>query len=547
MRPERSFSIAAAELRQGVADLRAFPSADGGRTRRISSPAAVHLTHIAHAGATGRKHIYLLGLDADRLASRSGSDPILDDATRASIGSALQSHRDRAARKERLLFRAFNGLTGKVRLSYSTLADSAGREASPAPLLLDVARHLFDNSGLTYDELRSTMGEPAGPARGAAPLDRTDVWLQTLASGADLVDGGEQILSAWPLLARGLALHASAANTELTEWHGIVHDAANLTGPFADPTRWTSPSSLELLAKCPLAWFYHYALGLDAPEDLEYNAGEWLDPLQHGLLIHRILERFVSEWITKQDQLGSDEAASALFEIVSEELARQRIEMPPPSELIFTQERDRVERSARQFLAQEREHADATWLAVEVKFPQAGVESVFVTSDGTRLLIGGYIDRVDRLGNGALRLVDYKSGGSRRFRVTRKDPPLHGGRMLQPAIYASGASQSMESAVAQFEYRFPRERSPDDRVVLSAAALAPAPAIVSSLLSHLRTGDFLPTNETKDCSYCDYRSICRVTGERQETFSPRASWGEVHAESVPEYEKLRRRRAVEEA
>lgn len=542
------FTLASAELRLAIADLRAFPSADGTRARRVSAPGAVHLTDTTQAGATGRPNVYVLGLDAERTSRASASDPILDDDTRAALGSAIPSLRDRSARRERALYRALNGLAGKVRLSYSTLADSAGREASPSSLLLDAARAHFREPTLSYEELRKKLGAPSGAARGNGALDRRDVWLRALASTRDLADGRAAIRAAWPRLDRGLAMHESAETASISEWNGLVAAAAGKTGPFADSTRWTSPTSLETIGKCPLQWFYRYALGLKPPEDVEFDSTIWLDARQHGSLLHVILERFVREWLPRQGDLALDDAAVALRTIVASEVDKQRATVPPPSELLFTQERERLERSARQFLAQERQHRDAQWIEVEASFPAEGATATFLTADGIKLLIGGRIDRVDRFTDGSLRVIDYKSGSSFRFRsLGAKDTPLKGGRMLQPAIYAEGARQALGAAVRAFEYRFPRERAPDDRVVVDQAMLAKAPAVVASLLSHLRDGNFIATDDSGDCSYCDYRAICHVSGDSRSVASPRAEWGKEHGENAPEYVQMRTRRTPEGA
>jgi CRISPR/Cas system-associated exonuclease Cas4 (RecB family) len=142
-----------------------------------------------------------------------------------------------------------------------------------------------------------------------------------------------------------------------------------------------------------------------------------------------------------------------------------------------------------------------------------------------------------------LRIVDYKTGSSSRYRLGAKDAPLKGGRMLQPALYSAGAEQAHGASVREFEYRFPKERTLFDRVRLSKADIAQAPMIVGSLLSHLRHGTFLPTDDIEDCAYCDFRDICQVSGERQDTSSPRAEWGKRHGEQAPEYVQLRSRRS----
>ncbi len=544
-RPRVPFALAMAELRQGIADLRAFPSADGARSGRVSVPGAVHLTHISQAGVTGRPRVHLMGLDADRVSTDIGGDPLLDEETRAALPGKLPTLHQRVERRQRGMHRALNMLDRECWFSYATLADGAGREASPAPLLLGAARASFGRPTMTYDELRTTMGAPTGAATGAGALDARDLWLGALVGDSGLVDGRTQIRELWPSLHRGLTLHAGAESNAVTEWHGQVPDAAGMLGPLASAARGISPSSLELLAKCPLAWFYRYGLELAPPEDVEFDATLWLDPAQRGSLLHSVFERFVTAWMSRQDDISSPDADVELGRILSEEIARELQVTPAPSTVVLAAERELLERLTRNFLAQERAYHDAEWVAVEVAFPRRDQATTFRSADGLELPIHGRIDRVDRFADGSLRIIDYKTGSSGRFRVGSKDAPLKGGRMLQPALYAAGASQALGAPVQEFEYRFPKERTLFDRVRLTRADIARAPAIVSSLLAHPRSGSFVPTDDPDDCVYCDFRDICRVNGDRRDITSPRADWGKAHGESAPEYVQMRARRGGE--
>jgi ATP-dependent helicase/nuclease subunit B len=540
-------AAAVAEVRLALAGLRAFPSVDGERAGRVSAPGSVHLTQASQAGASGRAHVCLLGFDADRLQLASGGDPLLDDGLRARLGGAVPTLRERAERRERALHMALRGLTGPTWLSYATLADGAGREASPAPLVLEAARHALQRPALTYAELRTALGEPAGAARGprgeaVTPLDARDRWLAAIAGSARPLDARAVVDAAFPPLARGVALHAQATADVVGAWHGLVPAAAMRTGPFAPDAPWISASGLEMLGRCPLAWFYRYALGLRAPEEAEPDPSVWLDAAQFGTLLHTVLERFVRDWHGRQGALDGAEAEAALAAIADEAVAALRASVPAPNAAVVAATRERLGGQLRRFLAQERDDRLGRWHAVEFHFPPPGATATFTASDGTVLPIGGFVDRVDRLPDGAWRVVDYKSGSGARFRPGSKEPPLKGGRLMQPAWYAAGIAQALGGPVASVEYRFPREAAPRDRVRVDDATLAAAPALVTSLLTHLRTGDFVPTDEAGDCTWCDFRTICQVRIDGFTTESPRAAWGDAHGAGAPAYVELRRRR-----
>ena len=548
----RPFGAAMAALRQLLADLRAWPSLPGERLSRTALPGAVHLTDASHAGVTGRKRIFVLGLDADRTAGARMPDPILDDRTREALGGALLTTAQRAKRSQLLLDRALAGLTGRVTFSYAAQSDGAGREASPGALMLAAMRVKASDTTLSYDAFRARIGSAvaAVPTEKTVALDARDAWLGALASGPVTLDGVKAVRSEFPALARGFDVRAGAHAAEAGEWHGLVLAAAGKLGPLAQPDRAISPSSLERLAQCPLAWFYIEGLGIRPPDDVDFDAGAWLDALQRGSLLHEVFETFVTAWRTRHADIGSDEALDSLLETLRTICMKWRDEVPPPSELVYENEWRTLERLTRGFLTGERaDLADGrthAWLQVERWFPAShgSAPVLFDAGNGVQLSVRGKIDRIDELPGGALRVVDYKTGEGKHYWPNAKQAACNGGRWLQPAIYAAAAAQQLGRPVESFEYRFPRSRPPFHRVGWSGLKLANAGPVIRSLLEHASNGGFVATNDSNDCTHCDFGPVCRVrkSGDYG-TNSPRAAWAAEHGEGSEAYQGMLARRA----
>src|SRR5690606_11166271 len=87
--PEVSFATALAALRLGVADLRAWPMLTSDRKPWSASGGMVHLTDLAHAGTTGRRRIFVVGLDADRTGAVTRQDPLLTESIRTALEGSL--------------------------------------------------------------------------------------------------------------------------------------------------------------------------------------------------------------------------------------------------------------------------------------------------------------------------------------------------------------------------------------------------------------------------------------------------------------------------
>ncbi|HET8650611.1 MAG TPA: PD-(D/E)XK nuclease family protein, partial [Gemmatimonadales bacterium] len=497
--PATSFSTALAQLRDGLADLRAWTQMGDDAKPWSSAGGRLHLTDLKHAGTTGRRRVFVLGLDADRVAGARVQNAIINDAAREVIASdGLPT--TAMARDERawMIARSLARLRGRVTLSYATGGNGEDRPVGPAHLLLQVYRLIKGDPSLTYSNLDEALGAPACPVPAAAgdALGPREAWLAALADGALLLDGEETVREAFPLLDAGMrARQADHDDQDLTPYHGLIPAAA---GEF-DPRRSRypiSPTSLELLAKCPLAWFYSYGLNIRPIEDPEYDPERWLDPTERGSLLHKLFERFGKEYKGRQGELADAAARDRILQLIDEIILEWRAKVPPPSETVFATEVAQLRQAALVFLESARED-DGEWIKFELEFKRDHPAS-FQLSDGAELRITGKIDRVDRLEDRKLRVIDYKTGSPGWYEPARTDGPLKGGRMLQPALYAAAAEQQCKGQVAAFEYRFPTPSGENRSVPYGPVQFRQARTVVQGLLAHPATGEFLPTNDSSD-------------------------------------------------
>lgn len=383
------------------------------------------------------------------------------------------------------------------------------------------------------------------PSPASGLLDLRDAWMTALSDGTRLLDGREVVRLAHVGLSTGLDAYVLSTGAVLSAQHGLVPAAAGAFDPRRS-RRAISPSSLEELAKCPLAWFYRRGLGLRLPEEPEYDSGQWLDSRQRGSLLHEVFEAFANALMTCQEQVGTDAARTALESIVADAVAAWREQVPPPSESVFESEAREILEAARAFLAMEEDRkrlTGARWHASELAFGP-GAPASFVLPDGTALPIHGRIDRVDVLPDGGFVIIDFKTGSAGSHRKQPKQGAFNGGRSLQAPIYASAAETVLEGKVVAFEYRFPTVKGENARVVYDRAEIAAAGPVVQQLLEHVAQGQFLPTLDKSDCSYCDCQPVCRVRLDKEErlSVSPRAAWAKAHAAGIPAYAAMLLRR-----
>ena len=80
------------------------------------------------------------------------------------------------------------------------------------------------------------------------------------------------------------------------------------------------------------------------------------------------------------------------------------------------------------------------------------------------------------------------------------------------------------TSVGVFEYRFPTVKGESEAVSYGAAELSAGRVVVRELLGLVQAGHFIATDDSGDCSYCEYSGICRAHRVDFKTVSPRASW-----------------------
>ncbi len=541
-----SFGTALAELRDALADLRAWTASSEGRKPWSASGGAVHLTDLAHAGTTGRPRVFVVGLDADRAAGARVQDPFLNDAARAAIDpDALPTTAVRRAERGWTVARALARLRGRVTLSHAIAGDTGDRAVGPAHVMLQAHRLIQRDASLDYDSLRVRLGTPVCPvpANGDEALDPREVWLAAIAQDGVLLDAELPVRAHYALLDTGLLALVARKDGRLCAHHGLVVAAAGRFDPRASE-RPISPSSLERLATCPLAWFYHYGLRLRLPDDPAYDTERWLDPMARGSLLHRLYEQLTTEYQGRQPELLKPAARDRALALLEALLAEWRSEVPPPSEAVYATEAGELATAALTFLEAEREAVARgnynVWEAFEVKF---GSEErvTLVVGDGA-IPVKGIIDRIDRTADGSLLVIDYKTGSAYAYK-TKDAGPFKGGRHLQAAIYAAAAERRMNRHVSAFEYRFPTPKGENIAVRYTERDFLQTAGIIGGLLEHVTSGHFVPTNDSADCKYCDYALICRArAGEYNKVVSPRAEWAKEHGADHPEYAGMRARR-----
>lgn len=273
-----------------------------------------------------------------------------------------------------------------------------------------------------------------------------------------------------------------------------------------------SASRLESYQTCPFHYFIGYLLGL---EKLELPA-EGLDARQRGTIYHRILENLYQS-------AGEDAPLDGLLQGLPE--AAEPIFLAAPGEEGFRVtawwKHTQQEILSNLKLALIRlENIDPCYrfLMAERRFGMGadGEDPVPIPVAGQgRLLLRGYIDRVDINQSGEIRVIDYKTSGTAGYdnRAVRE------GRKLQLPLYALAAGEGLKIGPVKEGFYFHLQAAEPSPLRLSTyrdgasrgpeAAMSKAAEMAWGAVASIKEGSFSPRPPEDGCpDYCPAADFC---------------------------------------
>ena len=261
-------------------------------------------------------------------------------------------------------------------------------------------------------------------------------------------------------LRRGIELRRARLSPRLTRFDGNLADGdlpeAALPHP-ADGGQVTSASRLEAWAGCPHAYFMRYVLRVEAIDDEDDD--HRISPLERGSLVHRILERWLTEAIDRSavpapPEPWPDRLRARLAAVGREECDRLATRGLAGRKLYWEYDRRQILADLDRFVdfddakrAQYGSRPAAAELGFGMPDSPAGPAAIEI-GHGRSLRVRGSIDRVDETDDGGLLVIDYKAGSTRSYEKLSLDDPTLGGSRLQLVLYDLAARRLRGAADA---------------------------------------------------------------------------------------------------
>jgi Fe-S-cluster formation regulator IscX/YfhJ len=165
-----------------------------------------------------------------------------------------------------------------------------------------------------------------------------------------------------------------------------------------------SPSALKVYIKCPLQFYLKYVEKIDEPEQLE----DEIDAAIFGQILHKVLELVYQPYINNnltQEKIKSFSTTEFLVDKIKN--ACEILELPKE----ITQGSNKlqlkiIERIAQKIIENDAVNEHLLILKTEEKF----IWNQLKLDDGSFATIQGTFDRIDKINENAIRIIDYKTG-----------------------------------------------------------------------------------------------------------------------------------------
>jgi RecB family exonuclease len=427
--------------------------------------------------------------------------------------------------QERLLLArfAFGAATDLAILSFAERERVGGETRNPSGLLLDVASA---RAGEPLDPRGATIRKNAPPRAPESarrrPADLTDLDLSRLADGAAPTPEDLALFLGQPR-ARHLGRVLRAAEARWSDphpgpWDGVLSDprAIRAVGVSVERRHW-SPSRLEKLVNCP----FSFLLGL-LNVDPSGDETDDFDPLERGQIFHALAERTYRTLLERgllplrppalpealalvDADIRTADAALAGEPVLARMHRRATLhELRHDLALVLSREAHRPEDERTAPLRFELAFGDE----------EDANPPTFPLASGGTLPLRGRVDRIDQRADGALEIVDFKTGQTRGAKSgglrAKADDKVE--VRLQLPLYLTAVPQVLGRPAARATYYYATAAQNFDEVTYEAADLDRDRAEIGALLEmavrRAKEGWFPCTPAASACCFARTAGAC---------------------------------------
>jgi ATP-dependent helicase/nuclease subunit B len=482
--------------------------------------------------------VFVPGLAERVFPQKVREDPLLSDAMRRDVDSALRTSRDRVGEERLRLRLAVGAATERVYLSYPRVELREARPRVPSFYGLDVIRAITgvvpgheELQAEAARETKTTLAwpSPQNPSRAIDEVEHDLAVLEPLLRSRDpiAVKGrARYLLDLSPHLRRSLTERWQRWKGKWTASDGLIETNDTIRAALADQRMAARPYSLTALqryASCPYQFLLQAIYRLEPFE--EPTPLQRLDALTKGGLFHAMQAAFFRERkdkgalpVTPENLAASLEALDRIVAVVSE---AQREVLAPAVDRVWRDEIAAIRRDLRRWVILQAGSGEG-WRPeyFELSFglpldedhdPHSTAAPVTV---GERFVLRGSVDLVERHeASHMLRVTDHKTGKNRTGITTT----VNGGKTLQPVVYSLVIERMMGTTVAAGRLYYCTEagRFSEHSVQLDSVARNTGLEALEIVNRGIELGFLAASPDAGACEYCDCRPVCGPLEQRR--------------------------------
>jgi RecB family exonuclease len=452
-----------------------------------SKGAGVVVDQLVGASGAVFDHAFVLGANDGLLPGRVVDELVLTRALGPEPLGVLTGPSNRPFRDRRGFFAALDGAAHSVTITHARWDVRAGGALYPSPLVPAegvVLQHVASHAAQVTDQQ-------------AAWLD-ADEWFARHPQRTE------------PQLNRRRRSITSRRQPRATEFDGQVgplDELDPLSRITPDGVRMQSGiTSFEEFVQCGIKYFVTRVLGART-DDRDPSDIVDIEPRDKGTLVHTVYERLLGEWI--QAHPGAERPWIADPDELELVLVRAQQILDDEAEPWLANHRmghPQMWRARRaQIVSALRRGLQAEWrdgaapLATEFGFGSRNDRDPVIwqspSDPDLQIHFVGSIDRLDRLPDGAIRVMDLKTGASTPYKSISEEAPFgaHDDK-LQLAFYGWASAQARGQQVQRAAYRFVgrHDQHADVDLQLTPQVQAALHARLDQIATHIRDGNFSP-------------------------------------------------------
>ncbi len=280
-----------------------------------------------------------------------------------------------------------------------------------------------------------------------------------------------------------------------------------------------SPTSVGVILNCPRSYYYKHVRYIPEKEKEEVEITTWLNPLERGNLVHKILQTYCEEVLKDNHHVNKDLDQVKFEEVFKQCVDEKLAEFPYKSQETFEMQKDDIYNGTKNYLVnlhEELSNPNNKWVVerCEGNIMEYSKNNMHRIQDCLEIIYDGYIDRMDSYvedGIKHIRIIDYKSG-----KGSNKEAEIKSNLVVQHAVYSHAVKKDASIQVDEFIYDFPLD-SEMPRIILKDDELDYNPTAEQIMYDVVYneeydkkgricfTGDY---SDAKLCKYCEYRDIC---------------------------------------